>query len=155
MTYYKPNNPHRLPLLGHLSFGIKSMPASEPFYNAVLATFGIRQVYRDQAAGPARVCGWGWGGEGDDGDDEPFTLFESAEAAPAGARTHLAFNAPSRAAVDAFYRAALAHGGRDNGKPGVRTEVGENYYACFVFDPDGHRLEAVFQQPVGEGEGGA
>ena len=70
------------------------------------------------------------------------------QAAPHGARTHLAFNAPSREAVGEFYAAALQYGGRGDGEPGLRAEVGENYYACYVYDPDGHRLEAVFQQPV-------
>jgi len=77
MSYYQ-TNPRRLPLLGHLSFGVKSMAACEPFYTAVLAAFGITQVYRDAPSastpsGPATVCGWGYGGL------EPFTLFESAE----------------------------------------------------------------------------
>ena len=67
------------------------------------------------------------------------------KAAPHGARTHLAFNAPSDEAVDAFYAAALANGGRGDGEPGLRKECGEHYYTCFVYDVDGHRLEAVYQ----------
>jgi hypothetical protein len=61
---------------------------------------------------------------------------------------HLAFAASSRQAVDDFHRAALAAGGFDNGKPGVRPGYGPNYYAAFVVDPDGYRLEAVFHDPV-------
>ena len=55
---------------------------------------------------------------------------------------HLCFDAPSRAAVDAFHAAALAHGGSDNGKPGVREDYDANYYAAFAIDPEGYRLEA-------------
>ncbi len=55
---------------------------------------------------------------------------------------HFCFTAPSRASVAAFHAAALANGGRDNGKPGVRKDYGPDYYAAFVFDPDGYRLEA-------------
>ena len=60
---------------------------------------------------------------------------------------HIAFQAPSRAAVDAFHAAALAGGGRDNGLPGLRPHYHPNYYAAFVLDPDGHRLEAVCHLP--------
>lgn len=60
---------------------------------------------------------------------------------------HQAFAAPNRAAVDAFYQAAIAHGGKDNGGSGVHSEYGPNYYAAFVFDPDGYRIEAVICGP--------
>lgn len=60
---------------------------------------------------------------------------------------HIAFKAPDRAAVDAFHRAALEAGGRDNGPPGLRPHYHPNYYAAFVLDPDGHRLEAVCHAP--------
>jgi len=62
---------------------------------------------------------------------------------PAGPGFHLAFAAPSRQAVDRFHAAAIAHGGGDNGGPGLRPHYGEHYYAAFVMDPDGHALEAV------------
>jgi len=55
---------------------------------------------------------------------------------------HFCFTAPARKSVDAFHRAAIAHGGRDNGKPGLRADYGANYYAAFVTDPDGYRIEA-------------
>jgi catechol 2,3-dioxygenase-like lactoylglutathione lyase family enzyme len=58
---------------------------------------------------------------------------------------HLAFNAPSRAAVDAFHKAALSAGARDVGVPGLRPHYGATYYAAFVIDPDGYKLEAVHQ----------
>jgi catechol 2,3-dioxygenase-like lactoylglutathione lyase family enzyme len=62
--------------------------------------------------------------------------------------THVAFVADDRAAVDAFHAAAIAAGGRDNGKPGLRPHYHPNYYAAFVFDPDGHNIEAVCHKPA-------
>jgi catechol 2,3-dioxygenase-like lactoylglutathione lyase family enzyme len=61
---------------------------------------------------------------------------------------HVAFAAPSREAVAAFYQAALAHGGRDNGGSGLDPEYGSDYYAAFVFDPDGHRIEGVINEKI-------
>lgn len=63
-------------------------------------------------------------------------------------RMHIAFAANSRSAVDAFYAAALVAGGKSKGKPGLRPVYGEHYYAAFVFDPDGHTIEAVCRHPA-------
>jgi catechol 2,3-dioxygenase-like lactoylglutathione lyase family enzyme len=65
-----------------------------------------------------------------------------------GGPIHVAFVAPSRAGVDAFYRAALAAGGKDNGPPGLRQHYHTNYYAAFVLDPDGNNIEAVCHAPA-------
>ena len=67
------------------------------------------------------------------------------DATPPGPGFHLAFTAPSRAAVDAFHAAAMEAGGRDEGAPGLRPRYGAAYYAAFVIDSDGHKLEAVHQ----------
>jgi len=138
MSQYNSNS-IRHSLLGHLSFGVRSMKISEPFYTAIMKTLGVEKIYQDHKEGPKSI-GYGWE------DREPFTLFENSNAAPHGKGTHLAFNALNRKAVDEFYDAALKNGGRGDGDPGLRNEVNENYYCCFVFDPDGHRLEAVFQE---------
>ena len=61
---------------------------------------------------------------------------------------HVAFRAETRAQVDAFYKAAMAAGGRDNGAPGLRPHYHANYYAAFVLDPDGHNIEAVCHAPA-------
>jgi catechol 2,3-dioxygenase-like lactoylglutathione lyase family enzyme len=61
---------------------------------------------------------------------------------------HICFHAPSRQSVDEFHRAALAAGGRDNGGPGLRPDYGDSYYACFVVDPDGYRIEAHCDAPA-------
>jgi catechol 2,3-dioxygenase-like lactoylglutathione lyase family enzyme len=82
--------------------------------------------------------------------------FGAAESAPEfwiGSRpgrgaAHIAFSAPDRAAVDAFYEAAIAAGGQDNGAPGLRPHYHENYYAAFVHDPDGNNIEAVCHAPA-------
>ncbi len=60
---------------------------------------------------------------------------------------HIAFAAESRAQVDEFYKAALEAGGKDNGAPGIREMYHPNYYGAFVFDPDGHNIEAVCHKP--------
>src|SRR3546814_4575493 len=62
-------------------------------------------------------------------------------------RSHVAFTAPSRDVVDAFHKAVLAAGGRDNGKPGLRPHYHPNYYGAFVLDPDGHNIEVVCHLP--------
>ncbi|PPQ96284.1 hypothetical protein CVT26_005644 [Gymnopilus dilepis] len=138
MSNYYDTNKERRSLLGHFSFGVPSMSTAEPFYTAIFAPLGITIVYQDKPSNP-KAIGYGWG------EREPFTLFENSKAAAHGKGTHLAFNAPSRKAVDEFYAAALEKGGKGDGKPGLRKEIHENYYACFVYDPFGHRLEAVYQ----------
>jgi catechol 2,3-dioxygenase-like lactoylglutathione lyase family enzyme len=80
----------------------------------------------------------------EDGKDK-LCLELRDDAQAAGPGFHLAFAAPSRDAVDAFHRAAVANGATDNGAPGLREHYGPTYYAAFVIDPDGHRLEAVFK----------
>ena len=79
-------------------------------------------------------------------DDAAFWLLQTTQPVPANPKSglHICFVAPSRAAVDAFHAAALAGGGKDNGKPGVRPDYDANYYAAFVVDPDGYRLEAYY-----------
>jgi catechol 2,3-dioxygenase-like lactoylglutathione lyase family enzyme len=136
MSYYK-TNPKRLPLLGHVSFGVKSLDVSKRFYAAIFKPFGVHITYEHEKA-----CGFGHD------EREPVDLSQVDNPVPAGVGTHMAFNAPSREAVDAFYKAALENGGTCYGPPGLRPQYNEHYYACFVLDPDGHRLEAVYQQPL-------
>jgi predicted lactoylglutathione lyase len=80
--------------------------------------------------------------------EAPFAIVLGAEEASAPGRgTHFAFAASSRDAVDRFYAAALRAGGVDDGPPGIRERYDAGYYAAFVLDPDGHRLEVVFHAP--------
>jgi catechol 2,3-dioxygenase-like lactoylglutathione lyase family enzyme len=86
------------------------------------------------------AAGYGLPGHGD-----PLALNNRPGASPPGPGFHLAFNAPSRAAVDAFHVAALRAGATDNGAPALRLHYGQRYYAAFVIDPEGYPLEAVCQ----------
>ena len=138
---YYLTNPQRLSLLGHISYGVKSYETSKAFYTAAFAPLGIILIFDSPKEG---VLGYGHG------DNEIVNIFETSKASAPGGGCHLALNAPNRMAVREFWNAAVANGGKDNGKPGVRREIGERYYAAFVVDPDGYRLEAVFQQESDE-----
>ena len=134
-------------MLHHISFGVANLERSAAFYDAVLAPLGYFRVWEAKGA-----IGYGVR----DGEDKlALKLQREAKLAP-GPGFHLAFAAPDREAVAAFHRAALSHGGEDNGAPGLRPQYGPAYYAAFVVDPDGYRIEAVIisSSPSGEGRGG-
>ena len=124
-------------MLHHLSFAVADLARSAAFYDAVLAALGYRRVWSGE-----REIGYG----ARDGEDQFAIKLRSGTVAPPGAGFHLAFAAPSRAAVDAFHAAALRCGGRDDGAPGLRRQYGPSYYAAFVIDPDGYRVEAVINE---------
>jgi catechol 2,3-dioxygenase-like lactoylglutathione lyase family enzyme len=126
----------RQTLLNHLSIGVADLARGIAFYDAVMATLGGSRVF----TGPVSV---GYG-PNPDKEDLALKLVPGPDVAPRPG-FHLAFDATSREMVDRFYAAALAHGGRDDGPPGLRPHYGATYYAAFVIDPDGHRLEAVHQ----------
>ncbi len=126
-------------MLHHLSFGISNLDRAAAFYDAVLSALGYVRVWSD-----ATAIGYGRTGSG---DELAIKLSARGIVAP-GPGFHVAFAAPSREAVARFHAAALKHGGQDNGAPGLRPEYGENYYAAFVIDPDGYRVEAVINAPV-------
>jgi catechol 2,3-dioxygenase-like lactoylglutathione lyase family enzyme len=123
-------------MLGHISFGVRDLTIAVAFYEEVLAPLGYVRVWTKPHAA-------GFGAKG--GNDKLALFGKPGQAAAPGAGFHLAFTAPSRAAVDAFHRAALRAGGTDCGGPGLRPQYGASYYAAFVFDPDGYKLEAVHQ----------
>jgi catechol 2,3-dioxygenase-like lactoylglutathione lyase family enzyme len=122
-------------MIGHLSFGVRDLRRAALFYERALAPLGFVCVWAND-----RDVGFGLPNGGD-----KLALFPHAESAPPGPGFHLAFDAPSRAAVDAFYESAIDAGGVDAGAPGLRPHYGAKYYAAFVVDPDGHKLEAVYQ----------
>lgn len=128
------------PGLHHLSLGVTDLQRSVRFYDAALAPLGLVRVWSDLRPGEAgQAVGYGAAGGGD-----LLALKErSGDSVTSGAGFHLALAAPSREAVHRFHEAALAYGGRDAGAPGPRPAYGPHYYAAFVLDPDGHRLEAV------------
>ena len=125
-------------MLHHVSFAVADLHQAGAFYDAALGALGYRRVFEDDTA-----IGYGI----EDGEDGFCLKLPPGSAAP-GPGFHLAFAAPSRAAVDRFHAQALAVAGTDNGKPGLRPDYGPRYYAAFLIDPDGHHIEAVINGPV-------
>jgi catechol 2,3-dioxygenase-like lactoylglutathione lyase family enzyme len=123
-------------VIDHTGIGVSDMAVAAKFYDGALEALGLRRVM--VMADGADGIGYG----------ESYPVFWIDRFHPHGTRQHTAFAASSRERVDAFYAAALAAGGRDNGAPGLRsTDTGypAGYYAAFVFDPDGNNVEAVFR----------
>lgn len=120
-------------MIDHLSIPVADMNKARAFYDTVLATIGASRVMNveDFASGYGTDC-------------KPVFWIGAGKPSLNG---HIAFAAPGRAAVDAFYKAAIAAGATDNGAPGLRPQYHENYYGAFVIDPDGNRLEAVCHRP--------
>lgn len=132
-------------MLHHLSFGVSDIERASAFYDAVLAPLGYVRVWSDLRPGEAgQAVGYGAPG----GGDKLALKLRPDGQRPPGPGFHLAFAAPDREAVARFHEAALRHGGRDNGEPGLRAQYGPHYYAAFVVDPDGHAIEAVFNEPA-------
>jgi predicted lactoylglutathione lyase len=119
-------------VLDHITLRVHDLAASKAFYLAALKPLGYAAIM-DFPEG----CGLGVGGKPD------FWLTHDPAASP----QHVAFAAPSRAAVDAFHAAGLAAGGNDNGAPGLRVHYHPNYYGAFIDDPSGHHMEAVIHGP--------
>lgn len=116
-------------MIDHLGFNVSDLAASRRFYETALAPIGYAVVMEFPEA-----IGFGKPGK---------PAFWIARRDPAGAGGHVAFVSPDRASVDAFHQSALAAGGRDNGKPGLRPHYHADYYGAFVLDPDGNNVEAV------------
>ena len=128
-------------MIDHVGFAISDYERGKSFYGAALAPLGYTLVmeveaHQNQSGYPA--AGYGTGGKPD---------FWIGGEGKLEKPLHVAILAKDRASVDAFHRAALAAGGKDNGAPGLRPHYHPNYYAAFVFDPDGHNIEAVCHAP--------
>lgn len=121
-------------MLGHLSLSVVDLPRAITFWDAATAPLGYVRVWTVGTAA-------GYGEPG--GPDRLALKALSSQPPQPGPGFHLALRAPTRQAVAAFHAAAVAHGGRDHGPPGLRPQYGPGYYAAFVIDPDGHRIEAV------------
>jgi len=117
-------------MYNHIGLKVKDLDASVRFYSAALGALGHESGYSDESV-------VGLGPKGAPG------LWLYAGAKLAHSLVHMAFNAGSNAAVDAFYREGLRAGGRDNGAPGLRKDYSPTYYAAFLLDPDGNNVEAV------------
>lgn len=124
-------------MISHVSLGVSDLLQARRFYAAILAPLGYVEVWSIE-----RGSGYGLPG----GNDK-LALFEKKgeDRLAAGPGFHLAFAAPDQSAVRSFYNKALEHGGVDAGKPGLRPHYSPTYFAAFVIDPDGHKLEAVHQ----------
>ncbi|MFO0585211.1 MAG: VOC family protein [Anaeromyxobacter sp.] len=127
-------------MIDHVTVTVRDHARSRAFYLAALAPVGHGRLV-ELPPGPDGGVASGFCHE--DGSD-----FWFREGAPQGRPVHVAFRAPTRAAVDAFHAAALAAGGRDNGAPGLRPQYHAHYYAAFVLDPDGNNVEAVCHEPA-------
>lgn len=119
-------------LIDHVTLAVTDLDRARRFYEAALRPLGIVLASAD-----GRSASW----ERDGSDD--FTLLAAIDVPNAPYQTHYAFRAPSRAAVREFHAAGLGAGGQDDGAPGLRPEYGPDYYAAFLLDPEGNRIEAV------------
>lgn len=127
-------------MLDHVEISVRDVARSRAFYLAALAPLGygiVMEAGDDGKGGHSQIA---FGG----GKPEFWVGIGRA----ATGHVHIAFTAKDRAGVEAFYRAALAAGGRDNGPPGLRPHYHPDYYGAFVFDPDGHNIEAVCHLPA-------
>lgn len=116
-------------IFDHIVLSVSDQIKSSLFYTAALSPLGITLIRED-----GRCSGYGTNGK-----PSFWICHDSVIQNP----MHIAFVASDRASVDAFYEVALSSGGRDNGQPGIRAHYHANYYSAFVFDPDGHNIEAV------------
>ncbi len=125
-------------MINHVSIGARDIPAAKRFYDAALGALG----YKCLSESPDLL---GYGAE-----TPVFWIYASQRPVPADPASglHFCFDAPTRDSVKQFHKAALGSGGADNGKPGLRKDYGAHYYAAFVTDPDGYRLEAYCGQPA-------
>jgi len=127
-------------MFDHLSIGVSNLDRSLAFYDAALKPLGISRMFAMQDrqiaaySGSGGVTFWLYAR---DSNNNPLNDLNNPP------RFHLAFKAVNREAVDNFYAGAIANKGKDNGAPGIRTQYHPKYYAAYVFDPDGYKLEAV------------
>jgi len=123
-------------MFDHVKFGVSDFAVSKAFFLKALEPLGVAVVGEGVPTYGVELCA--------QGNNTSLILFQTEEKP---AHLHLAFTAENRQQVDAFYRAALEAGGKDNGAPGPRPKYHANYYAAFVIGPDGHNVEAVCHQP--------
>ncbi len=128
-------------MIDHIGLSVSDYEKSKAFYSRALAPLGYTFLFEapKERSGDIDVGGFGIAPKPD------FWIDGAGKPSP---KLHVCFRAESHAAVDAFYNAALAVGGRDNGAPGVRSHYHPNYYGAFIFDPDGHNIEAVCHDPA-------
>lgn len=122
-------------LFNHVQIKVKDLRISRKFYDYVMAALGYKVVLEMKD-----VVGYGLHVH------DMFEIRQFDEKSPLSEHVHLAFNAPSKKSVNAFYYGALECGGKCNGEPGFRPEYEDGYYAAFIIDPDGHNVEAIYSE---------
>jgi catechol 2,3-dioxygenase-like lactoylglutathione lyase family enzyme len=127
-------------MIDHIGLAVADMERAKAFYIGALEPIGVSVLMEVSAEETGAEAHAGFGA-----DDKAF-FWIGTGAKPKGG-THVAFTARTRAEVDAFHRAAIAAGGRDNGAPGPRPHYHAHYYGAFVLDPDGNNIEAVCHKP--------
>jgi catechol 2,3-dioxygenase-like lactoylglutathione lyase family enzyme len=123
-------------MLDHVTIGVSNIEQSMKFYDQALRPLGITRLYAEGE----RFAGYGI---------PPKAFFWIGRRDTAQTGSHIAFTAQDRVTVDRFHDEAIAAGGKDNGRPGLRQNYHPNYYGAFVLDPDGHNIEAVCHAPQG------
>ena len=123
-------------MIAHVSIGVSNIDKSKRFYDAALEPLGYKCLRAARS-----LVGYGYGL-----DSIALWVFQAERPVPADEKSglHFCFTARDAAAVDAFHAAAIAAGGRDNGAPGLRPIYSPDYYAAFIIDPDGYRIEAYY-----------
>jgi len=124
-------------MLHHISLPVSNLSASKKLYDVALLVLGYKCV----------CSGIDFAGYGIEENRDKFSIKQTAQAKSAGPGFHLALSAPNRLAVDRFFKEALENGAKGNGPPGLRRQYGPDYYAAFIIDLDGHRIEAVINEP--------
>lgn len=130
------------PVLSHITLGTNDYERAATFYDAALATLGFARIPKPPGKPPLYAKN----------NELPYLyLYQPFDGRPAtwGNGTHVAFLAATTDEVDAFHAAALEHGGSDEGAPGSREHYGPDYYAAYVRDPDGNKLQAVCYTSMG------
>jgi predicted lactoylglutathione lyase len=123
-------------LFNHVQIKVKDLGRSRKFYDNVMAALGYKMVLEIEGI----VIGYGTSVH------DMFEIRQFDEKSLLSEHVHLAFNASCKEDVDAFYKIALANGGKCNGEPGFRPQYEDGYYAAFVIDPDNHNIEAVYSE---------
>ncbi len=126
-------------MIAHVGILVSDIEKSKKFYAEALKPIGY-QMLRDYGVTPTRPAASAGFGEPPSAD---LWIYQGT---PSKIAIHIAFQVNTRALVDAFYQAAIAAGGKDNGKPGIRSQYNPNYYGAFVLDPDGNNIEAVCRE---------
>ena len=127
-------------VLDHVSITVRDLARAARFYDAVMSSLGVKKVYQKEDS-----IGYGERNRPKDDGHSYFSVYQS-DTANVDRRRHWCFRAQSAAQVRAFHAAGLAAGGRDAGAPGLRPDYHPAYYAAFLEDPEGNRVEAVFHQ---------